>query len=369
MTDERNTTILPCRHLCLCAECATNLQMRLLSAAQGRAPELVRCPLCRQSVGSFVQLDGRKLVNNKQESGATGAPGTAERKLVIPAPAEEPAQRSMREQIGSFMAGPLPGTERTDGLPGPRNPFPWISDPDAAAVDIRDMNPLYDGRRGGAVGSSTGGGSRSSSGAAGARPGPVEMAGGPSSREGAGPAATAPAAVGPAENSQPAQSSRGIASSSPPGSPNRNRPSMRPDNVDPQPPPPGGSSSSSSGGAGGAKPLPARALRRISAELRAAERDSQRLLDEGLVITPVPAANLPADCTCPQKYASVKLLTEKIDKANTLGRVLRDWKVANIELELFFSDHFPMEPPKVRVVGLSAAPSGSGRAICHRAVL
>jgi hypothetical protein len=40
---EKNTVLLPCRHLCLCSTCA-------------QIPELVQCPLCRSPVESRLEV-------------------------------------------------------------------------------------------------------------------------------------------------------------------------------------------------------------------------------------------------------------------------------------------------------------------------
>jgi E3 ubiquitin-protein ligase MGRN1 len=46
LSEPRDTTVLPCRHLCLCARCAEVLR------ANSR-----RCPICRQPVSSMLQID------------------------------------------------------------------------------------------------------------------------------------------------------------------------------------------------------------------------------------------------------------------------------------------------------------------------
>jgi hypothetical protein len=45
MCDPRDTTVLPCRHLCLCRSCANILRL-----------QSNRCPICRQPVGSLLQI-------------------------------------------------------------------------------------------------------------------------------------------------------------------------------------------------------------------------------------------------------------------------------------------------------------------------
>lgn len=45
LSEERTTLVLPCRHMCLCAECAEALRMRA-----------DRCPMCRESCQALMQL-------------------------------------------------------------------------------------------------------------------------------------------------------------------------------------------------------------------------------------------------------------------------------------------------------------------------
>ena len=45
MTDPRDTTILPCRHMCMCSECAKVLRM-----------QSNKCPICRTSIESLLQI-------------------------------------------------------------------------------------------------------------------------------------------------------------------------------------------------------------------------------------------------------------------------------------------------------------------------
>lgn len=45
LTNPKNTTVLPCRHFCMCAECAKAL------LNQSR-----KCPMCRLNITSVVQI-------------------------------------------------------------------------------------------------------------------------------------------------------------------------------------------------------------------------------------------------------------------------------------------------------------------------
>jgi hypothetical protein len=46
LSEPRDTTVLPCRHLCLCSRCAEVLRINSR-----------RCPICRQPVSSMLQID------------------------------------------------------------------------------------------------------------------------------------------------------------------------------------------------------------------------------------------------------------------------------------------------------------------------
>jgi len=46
MTEARNTTVLPCRHLCLCGPCAEKLRL-----------QSNKCPICRSTIKSMVEVE------------------------------------------------------------------------------------------------------------------------------------------------------------------------------------------------------------------------------------------------------------------------------------------------------------------------
>ena len=45
MTEPRDTTVLPCRHMSMCSECAKVLRM-----------QSNKCPICRTSIESLLQI-------------------------------------------------------------------------------------------------------------------------------------------------------------------------------------------------------------------------------------------------------------------------------------------------------------------------
>ncbi|SBT70549.1 RING zinc finger protein, putative [Plasmodium malariae] len=54
LTEERDTAILPCRHMCLCNVCANVVRM-----------QNTKCPICRQDVRGLLQIS---IDNNKKDS-------------------------------------------------------------------------------------------------------------------------------------------------------------------------------------------------------------------------------------------------------------------------------------------------------------
>jgi len=58
MTDPRDTTVLPCRHMSMCSECAKVLRM-----------QSNKCPICRTSIESLLQIK----ISKQDEVGASPA--------------------------------------------------------------------------------------------------------------------------------------------------------------------------------------------------------------------------------------------------------------------------------------------------------
>lgn len=61
MTDPRDTTVLPCRHMCMCSECAKVLRM-----------QSNKCPICRTAIESLLQI---KISTQDEEGEERAAPG------------------------------------------------------------------------------------------------------------------------------------------------------------------------------------------------------------------------------------------------------------------------------------------------------
>lgn len=123
----------------------------------------------------------------------------------------------------------------------------------------------------------------------------------------------------------------------------------------------------------GDKPLPARAWKRVKAELTHLNLHADRLRSEGFTfrnlngsdstIIPPPSDDSSTAATSspllidPQlsgRFLEMCFLTEKIAADSSLGRELRRGGVAHLTFELMFTSHFPMEAPKVRLVSPTA---------------
>lgn len=74
MSEERNTTVLPCRHLCMCDECARALRN-----------QTNKCPICRNPIEALLRLDFQN------QSGANSRQTTPPR---FASPSSSPARPS-----------------------------------------------------------------------------------------------------------------------------------------------------------------------------------------------------------------------------------------------------------------------------------
>ena len=65
MTEPRDTTVLPCRHMCMCSECANVLRM-----------QSEKCPICRTPISSLLKIQINRSAGG--EGDATPEGGTAD---------------------------------------------------------------------------------------------------------------------------------------------------------------------------------------------------------------------------------------------------------------------------------------------------
>lgn len=83
MTDPRDTTVLPCRHMCMCSECAKTLRM-----------QSEKCPICRTPIESLLQIK----VSSKAGGGGADDPDDPDVGQTPPsASAEPPTAKSQAE--------------------------------------------------------------------------------------------------------------------------------------------------------------------------------------------------------------------------------------------------------------------------------
>ena len=59
LVNDRNTTVLPCRHMCMCNECAQELRK-----------QTSRCPICRNHVESLLHIKMQKKPSRQQVNAA-----------------------------------------------------------------------------------------------------------------------------------------------------------------------------------------------------------------------------------------------------------------------------------------------------------
>eukprot|EP00891_Asterochloris_glomerata_P009535 jgi/Astpho2/9535/fgenesh1_pg.00146_%23_2_t len=70
LVNDRNTTVLPCRHMCMCNECAQELRK-----------QTSRCPICRNHVESLLHIKMQKKPSRQQVNAAVAAAGGDPAKL------------------------------------------------------------------------------------------------------------------------------------------------------------------------------------------------------------------------------------------------------------------------------------------------
>lgn len=65
LSEPRDTTVLPCRHLCMCAECAHHLRTQVTGNV---------CPICRNPVESLLEIKVSGSGGSGGSGGSSGAP-------------------------------------------------------------------------------------------------------------------------------------------------------------------------------------------------------------------------------------------------------------------------------------------------------
>jgi len=80
MSSVRDTTVLPCRHMCMCAECAKVLRL-----------QSNKCPICRTAIQSLLQI---KFSNDSAQGGTSAGAGSSAAAGAPPQPLEPTAAAS-----------------------------------------------------------------------------------------------------------------------------------------------------------------------------------------------------------------------------------------------------------------------------------
>ena len=70
MTEPRDTTVLPCRHMCMCSDCAKMLRM-----------QSEKCPICRTPIEQLLQIKITKQ-GDAQNNASSSMPAAAGAALV-----------------------------------------------------------------------------------------------------------------------------------------------------------------------------------------------------------------------------------------------------------------------------------------------
>jgi len=93
LSNERDTTVLPCRHMCMCQECASALKT-----------QSNKCPVCRMEIESLLHI---KIQRKPAAAAAVGGGGASSSSppaplAAVPAPAGEAAP-SAAAALGSAV--------------------------------------------------------------------------------------------------------------------------------------------------------------------------------------------------------------------------------------------------------------------------
>jgi len=83
MTDPRDTTVLPCRHMCLCSTCADKLRQ-----------QTNKCPICRTTINSMINI---KLSHQKELDSSSGSDEDDEHALLNKKKFQDPKQGKLEQ--------------------------------------------------------------------------------------------------------------------------------------------------------------------------------------------------------------------------------------------------------------------------------
>jgi len=122
MSEPKDTTVLPCRHMCMCASCARSLRV-----------QSNKCPVCRSTIDSLLQIKVSKGYPSRGSSSSTGA-------AAVPAAgasaADQPEDGVAPVAPAAATAAPKAATGE-----GSADAGEGLADGSAAAAGERDATP------------------------------------------------------------------------------------------------------------------------------------------------------------------------------------------------------------------------------------
>ncbi|CAD7930181.1 unnamed protein product [Amoebophrya sp. A25] len=416
-----DTFVMPCKHLCLCSDCAMTLQLRMLTTQNGQTA--VRCPLCRGDITNCIKLNGRSRSGSgvqlpeQQQRGNQAIPNhsASGSGTTTAAPLSDGTSSGIRAEN-------LQTAERILNEPEPANGgstwLPWVGRENYRDGDVAHNNPIVRRRvenlivdaRGGQQATGTSG-ERNSQQQGGGRTPVARISGeqqnqmemtqivseGTGTQQAPETSTNAPAAspnrLAATANVVASRTNTGSASGS------SSSPSRRASREENQGGNQGGFASLNFAedianafrsmrirGAEEQSAIPARTVKRIKAEWRSLDAAKERLRKEGFAfarissfshttsINPVmpitssataassssssssappdtsPAPGGPSTTEGDMRFLQVSILTSGVPEDSHLGREMRRSGVAQLDFEVMFTDHFPMEAPKLRLV-------------------
>ncbi|CAD7923383.1 unnamed protein product [Amoebophrya sp. A120] len=324
-----DTFVMPCKHLCLCSDCATTLQLRMLTTQNGQTA--VRCPLCRGDIANCIRLDGRPTIEQGPQE------------MLEPSPEVQAENKKLAEEI---LARPVEASESTTWMP-------WIGREKYADGDVAQHNPLVRRRveqaKRAASSGNVGGAQQ-----AGNTNNQVEMTemGGSAVAQGN---ERIPTASTTAVNANPPPASPATSSAIGESMSNMADSVAQAFNLQKTSEP---------------KPLPPRVFKRVKAEFTNLAANSDRLKTEGFEFKigeglsssssssstlPRPESGLLDATPHNSRFLQMHFLSEKLPDDSALGKQAKAGRIERLVFELMFSDHYPMDAPKVRLVTPTAS--------------